>query len=783
MSKKTNYDTVCIIEITDGWTLSFKHPQTGENHLIPAEVPGNFALDLAHAGLIKESEIMPPDTDAPLREWEKVDEWVYQTEFDVPEIKADESLELCFQGIDTIADIFLNGEYIGHSDNMFISHSFILYGKVKPQRNQLEIRIANPIRQADMMEHDELALWTSADSFPSYVRKIRCLQGWDNAPRLLTGGIFRPVELHIKPACRVEDIYLYTRSITPEAALIGIHLELTFPEELRHKLTGKIAMSWQGEEVLTHEFLVNQRHFTFHDFEIANPHLWWPRGYGKANLYNFTVELLQGERKLARKEIVMGIRTIRLERTEIIDKDGKGDFAFICNNERIFCRGTNWKPLDALLCRITPERTKQALQLAIDCNCNMLRIWGGGVYEEHDFYDFCDANGLLVWQDFMMACEFPPQTEEFRRIMENEAAFIVKKLRNHPSIALWCGDNEVDKGFFRKVCIPHAVLPSDNRITREVLRNTVMSCDPFRSYIASSPYINDDIVREKKDWREVVPQLHLYVDYAEFFNSVRRFPARFLGEVGPSLYCPISESPTLIELERSRLNRLWGSMPSGDTPRGSGHQTDHYFATWQKVARRVVKAHFNRDFQLKEFDSFALALNLICASVYKHSIEYYRMDKPVRTGVLWWSLLDMWPMMFNYSVVDAALKPKLPYYWIRQSQQPVCMLMTQSSVADGFRLNIVNDTLEAFTAIPCCVLRFDEKTNKLMTIWEKTVDVPANSSVELTSNLHDNVGGLMLLEWTLNGKVLRNHFIADAAPYDFETFRQWHEFLRQYLNF
>ncbi len=771
-----------LLEISENWQVSFVHPVSGACVSMPMSVPGNFAKDLVRAGFLKDSGVMHPGSSEAVRVYENVPEWRCETIFSVSEISSRSRQFLVFHGVDTIAEIKLNGELLGKCENMFLRYEFEVSDKLVLGDNHLEVCIIDPVRHAESMELDALAYWTSLDSFPSYIRRSRCLMSWDNAPRLLTGGLWRKVELIEKESYSFEDCYIYTRNLSEDYSLagMGVHFFANFPEQDRGRLTGEVVFAVKGKVVKKVTMPLNRHYYTLHNIEIDNPELWWPRGYGDANLYEVSFSIYSGETLLCRKIERIGIRFVLFNYSKILGTDGSGDFAFFCNHQRIYCRGTNWKPVRAYFCDITPELNRRAVDLAIECNCNMIRVWGGGIYEDQDFFDYCDENGLMVWQDFMMACEFPLQSEENQQIMKDEAKFIVKEYRNHASLFLWCGDNEVDKGVFRPVRFPDAVVPSDNLITRKIIPEIIKRFDPFRFYLPSSPFICDELaVNRKQDYQLFAPSLHLYVDNKLYHDKLRTYPARFLAETGPIGFSAFSESEEIIKLELERLHRLWEQAHTGPNPPGMGHQADCYFAMCLGKMRDMFKYEFGRDFTPDEFYDFAPAVNFICAEVFKDAIEYYRMCKPIRTGVLWWSLMDMFPMLFNYSVVDAFWKKKLPFYWIKQSQQTVCMMMDVNS--DGtFLVKTVNDSLQNISAFSYRIYNCDVETCEKVLLSEGEISIRANDSVELNSEILNQYKGLFLLEWGSADKLYYNHFICVERPRSLEYCKKVCNFLKNY---
>ena len=777
-------DKNLLCRIDGNWKVGFSHPETGVYYEISTSAPGSFALDLAAAGLINQNEIVHPASSEKIRVFEKVAKWECKCSFDIPQTTPGARQILAFHGIDTISEIKLNGEFLGKTENMFIRYEFDVTDKLLASGNQLEVTIIDPVRHAETMELDALAYWTSFDSFTSYIRRTRCLMSWDNAPRLVIGGLWRSVELVEKLPCRFEDCYVYTRYVNKERDLasIGVHFYSEFPEELRGKLTGKIKFDFEDNNVLEHTFTVNRHYYTFHNLELKDPELWWPIGYGKANLYDVRLELWHEDTLLACKNIRYGVRFVTFKSSEIIDSNRNGEFLFTCNHEEIYCRGTNWKPIDPFYCNITPQRLRDALDLALDCNCNMVRVWGGGIYEEQAFYDYCDEKGIMVWQDFMMACEFPLQSPENQRLMSDEAKFVIKELRNHPSIFLWCGDNEVDKGIYRPVRFPDPVLPSDNIITRVTIPQEIKRFDPFRFYIPSSPYISDLLAVDRtKNWLDYAPNLHLYVDYDVYHDTLRKSPAKFLAETGPIGFSAFSDSESIRALERDRIKRLWNALPPASNPPGCGHQSDTYFTMCIGKIKALLTSVTGEDFSGDDVDKFAPVVNFVSSEVFKDAVEYFRMNRPYKTGVLWWSLLDMFPMIFNYSVVDCQMNKKLPFYWLKQSQQQLCLMMDKNP--DGtYSITAANDSLKEFNSVPYRVLACSVTEGNCVEVASGNANIKSNTSTVVSDKLAAQAE-LFIIEWSVDGETHCNHYFAAPKPWSPEFIQKVIAELKKYYKF
>ena len=278
-----------------------------------------------------------------------------------------------------------------------------------------------------------------------WIRKAAHSYGWDIMPRAVSAGLWRPVELIVHSKHEITDMYFTTLSVEPGHATLAVSYELTTDlallPQLRLRVQGRC-----GESTFTY---VHKVEFTAGRFliEVPNPLLWWPRGYGNPNLYKVTTQLLQNDKVMASRQDTVGIRKLELIRTETTSIEKPGQFLFKVNGVPILVKGSNWVPADAFHSR-DAARYEKILALFIDLGCNFLRSWGGNVYEDDAFFDICDRNGIMVWQDFAMACAIYPQTPEFLEVMRQEAISVVRKLRNHPSLALWSGDNEVDESYY-----------------------------------------------------------------------------------------------------------------------------------------------------------------------------------------------------------------------------------------------------------------------------------------------------------------------------------------------
>lgn len=757
--------------LNGSWELWFYHPEDGRRVEIVTEVPGNVEESLVKEGFLE--ELMPPDRiDVPDKF--SLTEWHYSRRFDAPPCPEGRERYLVLEGIDTVATVKVNSLTVLECANMHREYR-IPMEHLKPAGNLLEVTIHSAELYARHREGDAFSIQTAGTLFESnlHLRKARYAWGWDHAPRLMPSGIFRDVYLEDLPAERFTEAYLITKRLTATDAKLACRWSYTLPDSvLMAGYTLHYTLSCEGRVVYEDEEAVFfPRGVITMTVPLSEIKLWWPRGYGEPNLCDFRMEMRRKGQRVAEWSSPWGIRTLRLFQSESVTEDGEGEFRFVINGEEIFARGTNWKPLDPLPSR-AGAKLERALALLTDLDCNMVRVWGGGYYEERAFYDFCDRHGILVWQDFMFACEVPSRDPAYEEEVAGEARQIVKRLRNHPSLALWCSDNENDQNFLWSNGDGNA-LPSDQRISREVLRSAVIENDPFRPYLAGSPHYSDRAIEEYRRGGVLPdsPEKHLYTaDCFEGGSSLRKLGSFFLGEVGPWGAMAMSLHEDLFRREEARVRRLWDEAKPPRMHLTAMHQHDTYFMEWRQAAKAVVKQWFGREYSVEEWKEFGLCQNIACAWVFKDTIEFWRSRRPEKTGVLWWSLLDMWPMLFNYSVVDSSFRPKLPYAWIKEAQQRFALLVSRRTPEGEPILYAANDTLSRRQG-SWRILAVGEDGAK-RELARGSYDAAPNATTCL-GPLKEEGRELWLLEWEENGERFTNHFLAARPPFDLCIFQEW----------
>jgi beta-mannosidase len=428
---------------------------------------------------------------------------------------------------------------------------------------------------------------------------------------------------------------------------------------------------------------------------------------------------------------------------------------FKVNHTPILVKGSNWVPADVFHSK-DADKYEQMLRCFSDLECNMLRSWGGGVYEDHAFFDLCDRNGIMVWQDFAMACGLYPQTETFYEMMRKEATSVVKKLRNHASLAMWCGDNECDDSF--EQC---GLDPANNKINREILKSIVFQYDPYRSYIPSSPYYSPEVITTKNI--RITSEAHLWGprDYykSKFYKGDI---SHFIGEIG------YHGSPNLSSIKKFiDPVFLW---PWQDNEQWVVHATEMLGIKGKHAKRIKLMAD-----QIKEFfgyipeniEEFVLASQISQAEAKKFFVEMTRLKKWRRTGVLWWNMIDGWPQ-FSDAVIDYYGGKKLAYNYLRRVQQPVCLMMDEP---ESWHVKVVAGN--------------DSREDKFVDykIWDAdSGEVMLQGSALTKANENRVLGGirisngeqkLFLMQWHLDGKTYGNHYLHGYPAFSLEQYKKW----------
>ncbi len=751
------------------WTLYYA--ETGEytiddygkfdSYNIPcveATVPGNVELDLSKAGILPEDLFMGTAINEEIKRIETW-EWWYKTEFSPEEGIDGATTVLNFEAVDCIAEYYLNGTLLGTSENAFIGHKFDVAGRLK-DKNVLIVHIRSAVLYAHNMETANILgrfAWVGRITSNSLIRKPGHCFGWDIMPRAVSAGIWRGVTLENHDAYEITDMYMFPDSIRfdDDYAILKINLETNLPLEVfRQKELPIVTVKAVCKDSVNERRSKIAHKSTQALVELKNLKLWWPRGYGDQNIYDVTVTVSDSEGNvLCTRTEKYAVRTVELHNDEVANNI-EGRFAFIINGVEVYCQGSNWVPLNPYH-SMDADKYEDALGLFYDCGCNIVRCWGGNVYEDHRFYELCEEYGIMVWQDFSMACSLYPQEQWFYDIIEEEVTYIVKKLRNHGCIILWAGDNENDSCFYTQFD------PNLNKINRKIIPELLNVLDRTRPYLPSSPYLSEKVYdvykKTKLPISKISTEAHCwgprsYYKDPFYLNTT----ASFISESGYH-GCP---SPTSIkkfitpENVFPYFNKEWYL-----------HSTDQHYGDG-----RVYLMH-NQILELfgitlDNLEDFSLASQITQAEAKKFFIERLRAQRPRASGIIWWNMLDGWPQMSD-AVVDYYLDKKLAYYYIKKAQRDFSLFFGEIA---GWTCSIYASN---------CTLTAKNGRYKITCVDDGKVYAEGSFSVKPNANKVINTVKVMysdkklfIIEWTLDdGTSGKNHYLAGMPPFDYQVYK------------
>lgn len=727
---------------------------------VDATVPGNVEIDLMKAG--KLPDLAVGNNIYLLRDLE-YDQWWYQRSFATPKRHGAGRIDLVFEGIDCVSAVFLNGKLLGEPRNMFIAHRFDVTDLLRPEgvANELTVRIDSAVlagrqHRPEPVEAAFMGNWESLS-----IRKAPHMYGWDIAPRVVSAGLWRGVRLEAVPSTRWTDVYFTTLKTEPAARKANVLVDWNFVSDQSDIDAWQVRLTLvrNGKTVHTSTRPVVNPHDRAR-FDVGGADLWWPRGYGDHPLYDLTLELLGKDgRILDTWRQAVGLRTIKLVRSDITTPENPGEFAFFVNGEKIYVKGSNWVPLDSLHSR-DKQHLPEAFALVTDLNCNMLRCWGGNVYEDNDFFDLCDQNGVMVWQDFAMACAIYPQDDAFAAVIRDEAAAVVRKLRNHPSLALWAGNNEIDDAY-SDGWFGVRLDPNTDRLSRHVLPEVVRETDPLRDYLPSSPYHSPALVAAGNLSR-LKPEDHLWGPRDDFKGKFyTTSPAHFVSETG---YHGCPDRKSLEQMMEPNFvwpwqnNEQWLTHAVRPLPNITA-----YNYRIPLMAKQTAVLFSNVP---ENLDDFVLASQISQAEAMKFFIKLSRSSKWKRTGILWWNVRDCWPIISD-AIVDFYGRKKLAYRYIQRVQADVCAMCGEPE-SGHHPLVVVNDTLTE--AKGHAAVR-DLDTGKVL--FDADFRVDRNGRAVVGTLPQADKPAMWLIEWNVGGQRYRNHYLAGPRPFNLNDYKRW----------
>lgn len=643
-----------------------------ETSWLPAAVPGTVHLDL-----MNHKVILDPfkDENEKKVQWVENEDWDYQTSFTVSskELKS-QNIDLVFDGLDTFSEIYLNGKLLKKTDNMFRQWEIPVKQHLKIGENILQVKFTSAVNAGK--ELAKKVPFTMPESPRSFVRKAQYQFGWDWGPRLVTAGIWKDVKLKFWNIAKFENIKIEQQHLTNQRADLTVHAEIIADN------AGKYSVLINNK--INNIQLKKGKNIIQLPFSIRNPKLWQPNGWGSPNLYDIQIILRKDLKKLSDKKLKIGLKTVELVR----EKDAKGkSFYFKVNGNPLYIKGTNWIPGDSFSPRVTKEKYQKLIKDCKEANMNMIRVWGGGIYEDEEFYKACDENGILVWQDFMFAGSFYPADEAFVDNVKKEVEYQVNRLQNHASIALWCGNNEIDEaivnwGYQKQLNYSKKdslqVWRDYKKIFHEIIPNTIneTAVKDKITYWPSSPSIGWG---HKESLTE--GDSHYWGVWwgGQPFEVYKEKVGRFMSEYG------FQGMPTLETTKSMFSGKVDLNLQNGIIKAHEKHPRG-----WQ-----IIDEYMKRDYTIPtDFVKYNYISQLLQARGMQIAIEAHRRAKPYNMGTLYWQLNDCWPVV-SWSSIDYLGNWKALHYQVKRSFDDV--MISVNETPDDYEIHFINDGPQRLT--------------------------------------------------------------------------------------
>lgn len=736
--------------------------QVGDTLWSDAKVPGTI-----HQDLLNHNRIPNPfyGMNEEAVQWVENEDWMYRTSFVVTEEQLNrDAAVLELDGLDTYADVFLNGALILCSDNMFVGHKVPVKSVLRKGENRLLIRFRSAVKEA-------LPQWeTNGFDYPAdndhsskrvsiYTRKAPYSYGWDWGIRLATCGIWRPVRLVFSDVARIEDYYVRQASVSASKADVDNRLEITNVTSQPVSALLKVAYHYSANDTKEVQKQIELRpgeNTVSLPVMIDNPHLWMPNGWGEPSLYKFTASVSVDGVEVASQERQVGLRSIRVVMED--DEHGKS-FYFEVNGHPMFAKGANFIPDDALLPNVTTERYKRIFEDVKAANMNMLRVWGGGIYEDDKFYDEADRNGILIWQDFLFACTTYPHDPLFLKRVEAEAEYNIKRLRGHASLAMWCGNNEIYEGvryWGWKNKYTAEAFAEMNRgydvLFRQLLPDMVKRFDSDRFYMHGSPY--EANWGRPESWK--IADSHNWGTWygRKPFESFDSEIPRFMSEYGFQAFPEMKTIRTFAEENDFEL----------ESPVMNAHQK----AT---IGNALIKQTMGLYYKVPaKFEDLVYVGLVLQGQGMRHGIEAHRRNRPYCMGSLFWQLNDSWPVV-SWSSIDYYGNWKAMQYQSQRAFAPV--LINAIKEGDDLCVYLISDELQDRDDVRLTVelMDFDGKSHGK---WTHSGKLSANTSMLFLKKRVDEFlskqdAATSFLRFTLkakNGAALADEVFYFAYPKD-----------------
>lgn len=695
----------------------------------PVQVPVSVHTALLQNGMIEDPYYR--DNEEKLQ-WIEREDWEFHCTFDVDSATMQRNhIELIFRGLDTYAQVFLNDSLILETDNMFRTWKADVKKWLQPKGNKLHIYFESPIKK---VEQDWKNLgYELPGGIRTMTRKAQFHYGWDWGPRFVGCGILKAPEILAWNDILIENVFVTTQSITKDKAQMVARIRY------RSDFAGKVTLMAQHEKrrsIEDRDFRVGV-HEDSVTWEVPNPQLWWCNGLGKPHLYDFTITVKRGASEVEKAIVRTGIRTVEL----VTRKDEKGEsFYFRLNGVTVFAKGANYIPQDMFQDRVTPAQYRRILDDAVAANMNMLRVWGGGIYEDDLFYQLCDARGILVWQDFMYACAMYPGSGRFLKNAALEAFEQIERLRQHPCIALWCGNNENNEAWHNWGWQMQFTEAQRNQLWRDyqllfndLLPTYVANYGGGVPYWESSPRYGR--ANPKSNTEGDSHYWGVWHDEEPFDVFNKKVP-RFMSEFG---FQSFPEWRTIESFSKPEERELESKV----------------MLTHQKHPRgnALLAEYMKRDFRpVKTFGDFVYVSQVLQAEGMRIGLEAHRRNKPYCMGTLYWQFNDVWPVA-SWASRDYYGRWKALHYNVRDVFSPVAALPVVED--EILKVYGVSDLAEEIK-VTVHVRAFDFDGKVLSDVTKPDVVVPTDSSRMIWQGYLKTVLGRQKLENAVVEITLKN---------------------------
>lgn len=690
------------INLNQDWKFSISEKSRGIENIpagliesgtwFNAVVPGTIHTDLLNNKLIDDPYYA--DNESKLN-WVAEQDWIYKTEFSI-DTEKNINYYLVLNGIDTIADVYLNDKKVLSCSNMFVKYEKKLNKYLSQDKNELKIYFHSPVKYAESEETKYGRLPVELNPYRAYIRKAQYSFGWDWGPSFPTSGIWRDVYIVEETLAEIDAVLFDTIRISKSKARLRVKTDIKCIDTSKKKLLVEVA----GE---SKELKITGSNTYEVELKIKAPKLWWPNGEGEQNLYDLRLRILDKENnELDSVTKKVGIRTIEL----VTNEKKENTFKLRVNGKDIFAKGVNWIPADSFLPRVDKTKYYKLLTYAKEANMNVVRDWGGGIYEDEYFYQLCDELGLLVWQDFMFACGSYSEQKEFIDNVKEEVQQNVLRLQHHPSLALWCGNNENEWIWHQKYDTHYNEMPG-YKIYHNIIPAILKSLDPLRPYHPSSPFGWDEDPNSFNSGNTHQWQIwSMWIDYEQVKNDRSLFVTEF-GFQGPA--------------NRDTFEKV--------IPKENRKVQDRIFEFHNKQVEgpervwRFLTAHLPA---VTEWDDFLYLAQLNQGFALKTCLEHWLTNGRTNGSIIW-QINDSWPVT-SWAIIDYDLKPKLAYHFVKNIFNP--QLIYFSKTSGKVEAKIQNYSIENFKG-SCKLFFIETASGKIVKQFSSKLNIRGEQTITL----------------------------------------------------